>query len=264
MVDLEKKRMELSWVERINWLVEKLLARVRLFVGDIYFVGKLQSELESQRPLWVETFMHLWQEFYSTYASAQYAQFRTELGVKRIPPNMWKSAESSILAGVEKRVDQILHTTLQRWSDPDPWSESDLLDRVRTDMTDRRKLIAQVEVLFLVGRAMADTAFELGGDKFTITWRTMGDEWVRDSHAQQDGDTVPVGTRFPNGLLYPGDESAGDPKEFLGCRCVPQFQVRDDYRAKQTGSGEDRIQELQLPIVVDERPTFGNEERATF
>lgn len=52
----------------------------------------------------------------------------------------------------------------------------------------------------------------------TKTWITAGDEGVRTSHNDQNGKTVPIGERFPNGLMYPGDPS-GEPSEIIRCRC---------------------------------------------
>ncbi|MBN1253983.1 MAG: phage portal protein [Deltaproteobacteria bacterium] len=50
------------------------------------------------------------------------------------------------------------------------------------------------------------------------TWITARDEHVRGSHAAQDGETVPVGEKFSNGLRFPGDPQ-GTAKEIINCRC---------------------------------------------
>lgn len=50
------------------------------------------------------------------------------------------------------------------------------------------------------------------------TWRTMKDEFVRDSHKDLEGMTIPINEYFQNGLLYPHDIN-GDESEVLGCRC---------------------------------------------
>lgn len=49
-------------------------------------------------------------------------------------------------------------------------------------------------------------------------WLTAGDSRVRESHAQLDGDRVPVGKTYGNGLLYPRDP-AGSAEEVINCRC---------------------------------------------
>ncbi|KZX17459.1 phage head morphogenesis protein [Methanobrevibacter filiformis] len=50
-------------------------------------------------------------------------------------------------------------------------------------------------------------------------WSTCEDSRVRQTHALLDGEIVEVGTRFNNGLLYPGDKT-GEMKEWVWCRCV--------------------------------------------
>jgi len=49
-------------------------------------------------------------------------------------------------------------------------------------------------------------------------WGTMQDERVRDSHAEIEGEEVPVGAQFSIGVAYPGDPS-GDISEIANCRC---------------------------------------------
>lgn len=50
-------------------------------------------------------------------------------------------------------------------------------------------------------------------------WVSTADGRTRDSHIEMDGEIVPVGETFSNGLQYPGD-GAGDPSETVNCRCV--------------------------------------------
>lgn len=55
------------------------------------------------------------------------------------------------------------------------------------------------------------------------TWNTAGDERVRGSHAEMQGQVQPFGTPFLSGdgnqLRYPGDPQA-PPEEVIQCRCV--------------------------------------------
>jgi hypothetical protein len=55
------------------------------------------------------------------------------------------------------------------------------------------------------------------------TWVTMGDDKVRDAHAEVDGQQVPIGEPFSVSgydMLYPGDDSDGAPMELIiNCRC---------------------------------------------
>ena len=49
-------------------------------------------------------------------------------------------------------------------------------------------------------------------------WSTSKDAKVRPSH-QIDGEVVPIDSAFSNGLMFPGDQTAG-PGEVCNCRCV--------------------------------------------
>ena len=52
----------------------------------------------------------------------------------------------------------------------------------------------------------------------TKIWVTVGDGKVRDTHAMVDGEEKLMDMNFSNGLMYPGDESAGA-EEVINCRC---------------------------------------------
>lgn len=76
--------------------------------------------------------------------------------------------------------------------------------------------------------ARTETGIAINGGRFIEmrdegvekhTWITAGDEHVRDSHAAQNGVTVNLGERFPNGLEFPNDP-AGTPAEIINCRCT--------------------------------------------
>lgn len=67
-----------------------------------------------------------------------------------------------------------------------------------------------------------------GGDYVTKTWRTVGDEKVRDSHWKVDGTEKKADGAFRVGgfpMMFPGDPSA-PPGETANCRCWLQFQIR--------------------------------------
>ena len=50
-------------------------------------------------------------------------------------------------------------------------------------------------------------------------WMATLDSHTRDSHADVDGESVPVNSKFSNGLEYPG-EPGGAPAEVYNCRCT--------------------------------------------
>lgn len=63
------------------------------------------------------------------------------------------------------------------------------------------------------------------GIELQKTWiATLGDR-VRESHAELDGETVPIDEPFSNGLMYPADPS-GDPEEVYNCRCTMISQLK--------------------------------------
>ena len=75
-------------------------------------------------------------------------------------------------------------------------------------------------------------------------WVATLDERTRDSHVILDGEIVNVEETFSNGLMGPGDQSTGDPAEYINCRCTTvsvidgmrydnadRFSKIDDYDA---------------------------------
>ena len=95
------------------------------------------------------------------------------------------------------------------------------------------------------------------GIKQKKTWIATLDDRVRDSHAELDGETVPLEEPFSNGLMYPRDPS-GEPAEVYNCRCeiitqiegferdVTDLNLRpaeissyDEWKREHTGKGTD-------------------------
>lgn len=95
------------------------------------------------------------------------------------------------------------------------------------------------------------------GIKQKKTWIATLDDRVRDSHAELDGETVPLEEPFSNGLMYPRDPS-GEPAEVYNCRCeiitqiegferdVTDLNLRpaeissyDEWKREHTGKGAD-------------------------
>ena len=60
-------------------------------------------------------------------------------------------------------------------------------------------------------------SYETLGVEYT-QWIAANDDRVRDSHAEIDGEIIPFGGTYSNGLAYPGDTS-GDIEEWINCRC---------------------------------------------
>lgn len=49
-------------------------------------------------------------------------------------------------------------------------------------------------------------------------WIAADDDRTRESHAEINGEIIPFGSKYSNGLEYPGDTS-GDIEEWINCRC---------------------------------------------
>ena len=49
-------------------------------------------------------------------------------------------------------------------------------------------------------------------------WVAANDDRTRESHLELDGEIIPMGGTYSNGLQYPGDTS-GDIEEWINCRC---------------------------------------------
>ena len=78
------------------------------------------------------------------------------------------------------------------------------------------KRIARTEIHNSHNTAVMDTYQELGVE-YTM-WIAAEDERTRDSHLEINGEIIPMGGEYSNGLKYPGDTS-GDIEEWINCRC---------------------------------------------
>lgn len=81
--------------------------------------------------------------------------------------------------------------------------------------------IARTEGAMAANYAHHNAALD-SGMATTKTWLTSKDSRVRHYHRPLDGVTVPMGTRFPNGLMYPCDPE-GAAREVIHCRCVATY-----------------------------------------
>jgi hypothetical protein len=85
----------------------------------------------------------------------------------------------------------------------------------------RAEMIARTETLGAVNAASLQTVKVSGAASYKV-WTAAQDSHVRDTHAEADGQTVPVGQPFQVGsgqLDHPGDPS-GPPEEVINCRCT--------------------------------------------
>lgn len=100
-------------------------------------------------------------------------------------------------------------------------SRNDLVKRIEQTYGNisegRAKTIARTEVLGVTQKGTLE-GYRQANMPVKI-WVTVMDDRTRDSHAEMDGEEVPIDMPFSNGLNFPGDQS-GDASEVCNCRCV--------------------------------------------
>ena len=92
----------------------------------------------------------------------------------------------------------------------------DLIKEQRNVMKSRAQMIAQTETTSAMNSGSMKY-YELSGVE-KKEWLSVQDEFVRDQH-QIDGEVVKAGSKFSNGLMFPGDPS-GTPDNIINCRCT--------------------------------------------
>jgi HK97 family phage portal protein len=99
-------------------------------------------------------------------------------------------------------------------------SRQQLVGRIRNTYNDiddgRARTIARTEVHAATQTGTMEGYKQAGLD--TKIWVAVMDDATRDSHAEVDGEEVPIDQYFSNGLRYPGDPSAAA-DEVINCRC---------------------------------------------
>jgi len=88
-------------------------------------------------------------------------------------------------------------------------------------------------------------SYETLGVEYT-QWIAANDDRVRDSHAEIDGEIIPFGGTYSNGLAYPGDTS-GDIEEWINCRCSNAPYVMPQGMMAPPGMAQFREDDL-IPI----------------
>ena len=78
------------------------------------------------------------------------------------------------------------------------------------------KRIARTEIHNSHNQGVMRTYETLGVEY--IQWIAANDDRVRESHAEIDGEIIPLGGTYSNGLTHPGD-TEGPIEEWINCRC---------------------------------------------
>lgn len=85
-------------------------------------------------------------------------------------------------------------------------------------------------------------------------WVCTMDDRTRETHLQLDGEAVDINESFSNGLEYPGDESTGDPAEYMNCRCTMIYEF--DGTNYDNADRDDRLAEMDFDSWLDEHYGF--------
>ena len=148
------------------------------------------------------------------FASAYLAEVRNRM--VRIPDEVYDLVAGQVAQGVNlgegipeiaRRVDDVLSTTAsERWPN-------------------RATVVARTEAIGALNAGRYDAFQALAeetGDEFEKVWLATTDSRTRPSHAEADGQRVPVTEPFMVGgfaLDFPGDPN-GPPQEVIQCRCT--------------------------------------------
>lgn len=93
----------------------------------------------------------------------------------------------------------------------------------------RSQTIARTETHSAANMAAFNTASAVGVD-MVREWVSAENERTRQTHRDADGQKVEMDQPFDIGghkIMYPGDYSAGVPKETINCRCAVAYVLRD-------------------------------------
>ncbi len=99
--------------------------------------------------------------------------------------------------------------------------------KYRADAIARTETIAAVHTAQDQALAQALALGAVAEDEILLTWNTAGDDRVRASHEELDGQTIVRGEVFVTEhgeLAYPGDPD-GEPEDIINCRCYLEVSV---------------------------------------
>lgn len=143
--------------------------------------------------------------------------------VNRLLEGVYPTLGQRITMIAETQREQVMRVIDDAWRDG--LSVRDTASAIRVDALGtsrwRAEMIARTEILGAQNAASLLTARVSGAVSYK-TWLAAQDRFVRDDHADADGQTVPVDQPFDVGgyqMMHPGDPS-GPPEEVISCRCT--------------------------------------------
>lgn len=131
----------------------------------------------------------------------------------------------------DRRAGMVNETTRLRIEEliADGHSTAEAVDVALKEARDLRAPIAALTVLAVLHAwPKAEAAEQIGRThdrKAVKTWRTTSKN-PRPTHAAVNGETVPIGEKFSNGMQWPGDSSGGV-DEVAGCQCDIEVSFDD-------------------------------------
>lgn len=137
----------------------------------------------------------------------------------------------------DKRFDSVVRRAIDTDTALPVQKINAIVDRYSDNLLlQRGETLARTEAIQSLNKS-ADEAFRqaideglLKSNAVTKTWDSSGDNRVRETHREMDGQTVQMDEPFTtlNGakLMFPGDSSLGAPAdEIIACRCKQRFSV---------------------------------------
>jgi len=128
-------------------------------------------------------------------------------------------------AVTERRAENINRTTKAQLDAAMEDEDSDPAEVYTKAVDSRASGIAAGLTTWMAGFATRECAQQIAyrhNLEPTKTWVTGSNP--RSEHARMDGETVPLGDRFSNGLEWPGDAD-GDASDVAGCNCALQINL---------------------------------------
>jgi HK97 family phage portal protein len=172
----------------------------------------------------------------------------TELQFSLLQPSVVSyldKAGAQLVKGVDATTKDRLATTLAEGIQGGE-NMLQLSDRVKTvfDATRARaNAIAVTESGAAYNAGTLEAWTQTGGIVEKKVWLSSRDDRVRETHADADGQEVPLSGVFQVGdatLAFPGDGSSQDPGETVNCRCTIEAVLsgeQESYRARRNGNG---------------------------
>lgn len=204
--------------------VEALVTAVLAPARQAYTLGidSMERDLKSIPRLQDETIRGS-KTFKEEVLGKAYERFREPI-LKQMGVNTQTLIEKVVLGGIEEGLStkEISNRILKELKPQLVGGTIEYADGRKVSTIGHVNMVARMEVATArsAGRDdLAQAQAEETEDGLNGTWITAGDEYVRATCDECDGEVVPYGEPFPNGLTRPHELGAAA-KLVMGCRCV--------------------------------------------